>query len=335
MSAPLETRELRPPPLEGGGRPATITLGFRQWGRRNAAGDNTVLVCPALTGDSNLGQWWPGLLGPDRALDPQRDHIISIDVPGGSHASSGPGHLDTDGQPWGERFPMLTVRDVVSLQRNLLHELGIDRLRLVVGGSLGGMQALEWAVGQADQVDAAVVIAAAARQSAWARAWNHIQRLALASSDNLALARQIAMLSYRHWDNLNERFAPQDTDRTVASWLDHHGERLKQRFNSISYRHLTELMDSHDVGRDRGGVAQALGQCPVPALILGIESDLLYPPCDQQALAEHLPNATLRWLDAPQGHDAFLIEQRRVNALLLSFRRHLRNGQAQSLELRA
>jgi len=305
----------RPPPLADGLELGRLQIGYRTWGRLNRAGNNAVLVCPALTGNADVDQWWPGLLGPGKALDSEREFIICADVLGGCGLTSGP---PLDGS--NEAFPSVTVRAMVDVQRLLLDHLGVKTLRLVIGGSLGGMQALEWAVTHPDRVDAAVVIAAPARQTAWARAFNHIQRRALELDDSLDLARMVAMISYRHWDNLNPRFDPFDPDDPAGSWLDHHGRALTDRFDRNAYLRLAEAMDGHDVGRDRGGVTHALRATEVPTLLVGIRSDLLYPPAEMETIAAELVDAELTTLEAPQGHDAFLIEQDDLNRRLTEFR---------------
>ncbi|TVQ29356.1 MAG: homoserine O-acetyltransferase [Wenzhouxiangella sp.] len=323
MSDPVQLKHIeQPPPLAEGTRLDAIQVGFRSWGRLDEEGANAVLVCPALTGDSDLSSWWPELLGPGRALDPEKDFIVSVDVLGGSGQTTGPTHPGPDGQPWEGRFPSVTVRDMVLVQGLLLETLGVKRLKLVIGGSLGGMQALEWAVAPALPVAAAVAIAAPARQSAWARALNHIQRRALEHHDDLELARMVAMLSYRHWDNLDSRFAASDAlPHPAEQWLEHHGSALKARFDPVAYQRLMAAMDSHDIGRGRGDLNTLLANTPTPVQVIGINSDLLYPPRDQAELAEALPQARLDLLDVPQGHDAFLIEQAQVNDLVLDFRR--------------
>ncbi|MDZ7791049.1 MAG: alpha/beta fold hydrolase [Xanthomonadales bacterium] len=225
-------------------------------------------------------------------------------------------------RPWGQRFPEVSVRDTVMVQRLLIDALGIRRLKLVIGGSLGGMQVLEWAVGHPERVDSAVAIAAPARQTAWACALNHAQRRALSEHGDMDLARMIAMLSYRHWDNLDDRFGPESgSDRTAQGWLDHHGRALRERFDPVSYRRLMGAMDGHDIGRGRWGWRKALRSVDIRTLIVGIHSDLLYPPRDQQALARAMPRASTAWLEAPQGHDAFLIEQDRLDHIVSKFRR--------------
>ncbi len=305
-----------PPPLEGGGRLSRLKIAFRTWGRLDAGAGNAVLVCPALTGDRHVDRWWPGLLGPGRSLDPDADFVIAADVLGGCGGTSGP-----RSRPRGEGFPAVSVRDMVTAQRLLIDALGIARLKMVIGGSLGGMQALEWAVGHPERVASAVAIAAPARQSAWAAALNHAQRRALEMHGDLELARMIAMLSYRHWDNLDARFGTEaGSERTAQGWLDHHGRSLRERFDPICYRRLMDAMDGHDIGRGRWGWRQALRSIRARTLIVGITSDLLYPPRDQQALADALPQAELAWLDAPQGHDAFLIEHERLDRIVSRFR---------------
>ncbi|MEE4296427.1 MAG: homoserine O-acetyltransferase [Wenzhouxiangella sp.] len=304
-----------PPSLDGGLAIDGLQIGYRTWGQLNRAGNNAVLVCPALTGNADVDQWWSGLLGAGKALDPEREFIIAADVLGGCGLTSGSG-AHTGGDP----FPSVTVRAMVDAQRLLLDHLGIRTLRLVIGGSLGGMQALEWAVGHPERVDAAAVIAAPARQTAWARAFNHIQRRALELDDSLDLARMVAMISYRHWDNLNPRFDAADPDDPTGAWLDHHGRALTERFDRNAYLRLAEAMDTHDVGRGRGDTVQALRSTEVPTLLVGITTDLLYPPAELEAIAAEMPDAELEILEAPQGHDAFLIEQETLNELVTNFR---------------
>ena len=303
----------RPPPLGGRLVLERLQIGYRTWGRLNPNGSNAVLVCPALTGNADVDQWWPGLLGPGKALDPEREFIIAADVLGGCGSTSGP-------TLHGEDFPSVTVRAMVDAQRLLLDHLGVKTLRLVIGGSLGGMQALEWAVSHPERVDAAAVIAAPARQTAWARAFNHVQRRALELDDSLDLARMVAMISYRHWDNLNPRFDPADPADPTGNWLDFHGRALTERFDRHAYLRLAEAMDTHDVGLGRGDVTQALRATEVPTLLVGITTDLLYPPAEMEAIATEMRDAELAVLEAPQGHDAFLIEQEAVNRLVAGFR---------------
>jgi homoserine O-acetyltransferase/O-succinyltransferase len=200
------------------------------------------------------------------------------------------------------------------------------------------MQVLEWLVEHGDRVDAAVTIAAPARQTSWGRSLNHVQRRALDLHGYLELARMIAMLSYRYWDNLEHRFGSDtfETEPTethpAEAWLDHHGQALRQRFDPVSYRRLMSAMDGHDVGRGRGGWRQALEQANAPVQVIGIVSDLLYPPGEQERLARALPQARLDWLNSRHGHDAFLIDQAALNQRVVQFRKGLRGARPTTLQ---
>lgn len=329
----------RPFALECGELLADVRVAYRTWGRVSPGGDNAVLVCHALTGSADVDRWWPGVLGPGRALDPEHDLVICANVLGSCYGTTGP----TSSRPgatgvWGPDFPAITVRDMVRLQAALLDHLGVSRLRLVIGGSLGGMQALEWAVSSPQRVGAAVVIAAPARQSAWGIALSHAQRAAITAdprfchgryeedappSDGLAIARMVAMCSYRSWESLERRFGREgaaDGGFQVESYLRHHGRKLAERFDANSYITLTRAMDSHDVGRGRSGVAAALAATDVATLVVAIDSDVLFPPEEQWQLVEGMPSARLAWLASPHGHDAFLIESDELNRLVTKFR---------------
>ncbi len=325
----------QPLPLECGTQLHEVTLAYRSWGRLNAARDNAVLVCHALTGLADVDQWWPGLLGPGRALDPERDFILCSNVLGGCYGSTGPGDVNpVTGRRYGSTFPAVSVRDMVRAQACLLDEFGIARLALVIGGSLGGMQALEWAALYPGRVGSTVVIGCGVRQSPWAIAWSGAQRQAIFADPKwtggdyspsappaagLAAARAMAMLSYRHWREFEKRFGRLQRDDGVfeiESWLRHHGDKLTRRFDAASYVTLTRAMDTHDLTRDRNDLAAVTA----PALVVGIVSDLLYPLAEQQELAARLPNAELEVLDSPLGHDAFLIETDQLNQLVTGFR---------------
>jgi homoserine O-acetyltransferase len=319
--------------LESGTSLPSLALAYRTWGRLAPAADNAVVVCHALTGSADVDAWWPALLGPGRALDPERDFVVCVNVPGSCYGSTGPVTAAPDGTPWGARFPAFTVRDTVNAQRALLDHLGVRAVRLVLGGSLGGMQALEWALLDR-RVRSAAVIAAPARHEAWAIAWSDAQRRALVAdpawdSDRsavragLAAARAIAMISYRAPQSFAARFGRGVGERepfAVRDWLAHHGRALLERFDAASYAVLLDTMDAHDVGAGRGGVEAALGAVHVPVLVLGIDSDHLYPPREIEALASALPRGELAWLRSPHGHDAFLIEARDVEREVRAFR---------------
>jgi homoserine O-acetyltransferase len=339
FAAPARTLDLPGPfVLESGARLPGLRVAYRTWGELDEHGANAVLVCHALTGSPDVDSWWGDLLGPGRALDPEHDFVVCSNVLGGCYGTTGPTSLRPDGRPWGAAFPDVSVRDIVRVQADLLDALGVKRLRLVIGGSLGGMQVLEWALVFPERVQAIAPIAIAARHSAWAIALSETQRQAIAAdprwrgghypaedppSSGLAAARMVAMCSYRSRASLEARFGREragDGRYAVESWLHHHGRALVHRFDANTYVALTQAMDTHDVGRGRGGWREALATLRAPALVVSIDSDVLYPPVEQEELAAALPDARLVTLCSPHGHDAFLIEGEAVGTLVKDFR---------------
>jgi homoserine O-acetyltransferase len=330
--------------LESGGVLDDVRVAYRTWGRLNAARTNAVLVCHALTGNADADEWWAPLFGVDQSLDPSRDFIISSNILGSCYGTTGPASLDARGRRLGAAFPAITIRDIVSLQRLLLRHLGVRRLRLAIGGSLGGMQVLEWAASAPDVVEAIAPIATSGRHSAWAIALSEAQRQAIFSDPlwneggydedapparGLAVARMIAMSAYRSHASFEARFGrtAQDGSFAIESWLRHHGDALVQRFDANAYVALTRAMDSHDLGRERGGYEEALRRITQPALVVSIDSDVLYPPSEQEELAMLLPHATFETLHSIHGHDAFLIEMKDLNEVVRDFRaRQHRDG---------
>ena len=351
MSAPADgpTRSLAlggPFALESGDSLPEVTVGYRTWGRLGPGGDNAVLVCHALTGSADVDRWWGPLLGPGRALDPERDFVVCSNVLGSCYGTTGPTSLHPDGRGrWGGDFPAVTVRDIVRVQAALLDALGVRQVRLVIGGSLGGMQVLEWALLRPGRVEAIVPIAVSARHSAWCVALSEVQRQAIYADPRwrdgrypdgdgpeagLAVARQVAMCTYRSRASLEARFSrdqPQGGRFAVEGWLHHHGRALVDRFDAATYVTLTKAMDTHDVGRGRGGWKEALRAVRVPALVVSIDSDVLYPPVEQEELKAELPGGRLATLASPHGHDAFLIEGEAVNALVRGFRKDVESRQ--------
>jgi homoserine O-acetyltransferase/O-succinyltransferase len=331
--------------LESGARLPSVTVAYRTWGRLDPTGDNAVLVCHALTGSADVDRWWGGLLGPGRALDPDRDFVVCSNVLGGCYGTTGPTSPRPRGRGrWGADFPAVTVRDIVRVQGALLDALGVKRLRLAIGGSLGGMQSLEWALLFPERVLAIAPIAVSARHSAWCIGLSEAQRQAIYADPRwrdgyypvgngpetgLAVARQIAMCTYRSRASLESRFSRDDADGggfAVEGWLHHHGRALVERFDANTYVTLTRAMDTHDVGRGRGGWREALATVRAPALVLSIDTDVLYPPVEQEELAAALPAGRLVRLGSPHGHDAFLIEGEAVNALVSGFRKQVEKG---------
>jgi homoserine O-acetyltransferase len=332
--------------LELGGRLEHVAVAYEEYGRRDAAGDNTVLVCHALTGSAHaagVGErdgapgWWDALIGPGKAIDTDRLHVVSSNVLGSCYGTTGPTSLDpSTGRPYGTRFPRYTVRDMVTVQKRLLDRLGVSSLRAVVGGSMGGMQVLEWAAMYPEMVRSIVPIAIGARHSAWAIGLNEVARRAIVTDPawqggqyrldrqpaaGLGLARAIAMLSYRAPASIERKFGRSrcedgrvgadglvSASYQVASYLAYQGEKLVRRFDANTYIYLTLAMDDHDVGAGRGGTEAVLSRLTMPALVIGIDSDVLYPESEVRDLAAALPNAEYARIRSPHGHDAFLIE---------------------------
>ncbi|GAA1697355.1 homoserine O-acetyltransferase [Fodinicola feengrottensis] len=340
--------------LESGDVLPDFRLAYETWGTLAPDRTNAVLVLHALTGDSHVAGeagpghptvgWWDGLIGPGRALDPERFFVIAPNVLGGCQGSTGPASMGPDGKAWGSRFPALTVRDQVAAEAALADALGIDNWAAVLGGSMGGMRALEWAVTLPDRVAAALVLAAPARTSAEQIAWSWPQLCAIEEDPGwhggdyhqlpdgegphrgLGVARRIAHITYRSEPELQARFDrryqqgenPRDGGRfAVESYLDHHAAKLVRRFDAASYVTLTRTMNSHDVGRGRGGVEAALGRVTARMLVAGVDSDRLYPLAQQAEIAEGVPTADkLRVISSPYGHDAFLIEIDQIGVLV-------------------
>ena len=321
-------------PLEGGGTLHDVTVEVRTWGRHRP---NATLVCHALTGDANADDWWAGLFGPGRTLDTARRYVVAMNVLGGCAGTTGPTSADpVTGAPYGETFPEVTIRDMVEIQHRVLERLGVETLDLVIGGSMGGMQVLEWAILHPDMVDAIVPIAVGATQSAWAVGVSEAQRHAIVTdprfagggyptddppSDGLATARMIAMWSYRSPASFDRRFGrAEDGDGfAVQSWLQHHGDALVRRFDANTYLRLIGAMDSHDVGRARGPREAILRRITARTLAVGITSDVLYPVSEVRELAAAIPGARYAALDSPHGHDSFLIDVEALDELVVGF----------------
>ncbi|WP_329182232.1 homoserine O-acetyltransferase MetX [Streptomyces sp. NBC_01477] len=343
-----------PLPLEAGGELPGVRLSYETWGRPAPDGSNAVLVAHALTGDSHVAGpkepghptagWWDGLVGPGRALDTDRFFVVAPNVLGGCQGSTGPSSYAPGGRRWGGAFPFLTQRDQVAAEASLADALGIGRWAAVVGGSMGGMRALEWAVSRPERVGALLLLASPAAASAEQIGWAAVQLHAIRSDPNwrggdyhdagpgggpaagLGLARRLAHVTYRSEAELSARFgrAAQGAEHpwrggryAVESYLDHHAETLVRRFDAASYVVLTEAMNAHDVGRGRGGTPAALRRVTAPALVAGVDSDRLYPLHQQAELAAGIPGADrLRVVESPYGHDGFLIEVEQVAALV-------------------
>jgi homoserine O-acetyltransferase/O-succinyltransferase len=338
--------------LEGGGRLAPVTVAYETWGDLDASRSNAILVLHALTGDSHatgpagpghgLAGWWDGLIGPGAPIDSDRYFVVCPNVLGSCQGTTGPASEAPDGAFYGSRFPVITIRDQVAVEVALADSLGIQTWAAVVGGSMGGMRVLEWCIGQPDRVARAVVLAVGAAASANQIALSALQVRAIRSDpafrggdyyrsaarpiDGLSIARGIGQYSYRTEAEFDERFgrAPQDEEDplkggrySIESYLQHHGEKLAQRFDPNSYILLSEAMNHHDVGRGRGGIAQALRRVTAEVTLAGIASDRLYPLWQQEDLARQMPTRPdVHVIESAFGHDGFLLEIGQVGEVM-------------------
>ena len=349
--------------LECGARLAPVEVAYETWGTLNAPGDNAILVCHALTGDAHaagryaedarLG-WWDPLIGPGRAFDTRRYFVVCANILGGCQGTTGPAATNpATGRPYGSAFPTVTVRDMVRVQYALLRRLGVRRLAAVAGGSLGGMQTLEWLVMYPNFVAAAIPIAASLAHTPQGIAYNLIGREAImrdpawqggdyyasgrAPEQGLALARMIGMITYQSDESMRRKFGrarvephPDAAYRPanrfqVESYLHYQGESLVRRFDANSYLVLSRAMDLHDVGEGRGGLAAALARSHPASrtLVIGIDSDILFPTHLQRDTAARLQAlgrpVTYAQIHSPWGHDAFLIDYDQLTAQITAF----------------
>jgi len=337
--------------LELGGRLDRVRVAFESWGTLDRTASNAVLVLHALTGDSHVvgdagpghptPGWWDGLIGPGAAIDTRRWFVVAPNILGGCQGTTGPSSLAPDGRPYGSRFPRITVGDQVAVERRLADALGIRRWASVVGGSMGGMRALEWVTGSPERVASGLVLAVGAVASGDQIGTQSTQNLAITSDESwsggdyhdagpgggpwrgLGVARRIAHLTYRSDLELDERFGnePQDDEDplsggrfAVESYLEHQSAKLAHRFDAGSYVALTDAMSTWDLGRGRGGVDAALASIRVPLVVGGIDTDRLYPVHQQERIAALAPGCVdgLRVVPSLFGHDGFLVERDRV-----------------------
>jgi len=347
--------------LESGEVLNQAVLAYETWGKLNETKTNAILILHALTGDSHTSGasgaghqtagWWNGLIGPGLAIDTEKHFVVTPNVLGGCQGSTGPSSLNPQGQEYGSKFPQLTIRDQSSAFDILSQQLEIDSWHGVIGGSMAGMHALEMAITNPEKVKNLAILAAPPFTTADQIALNTVQLEAIRSDANfadghyyeakpgfgphrgLALARRMALLNYRSPKELNERFGrawqsqvsplSKSGKFAVESYLDFHGNKFVRRFDANSYITLVNAMNSHDVGRDRGSVEEALALITAPTLVIGVDSDRLFPVSGQQLIADHVSGPVhgggLQLISSEFGHDGFLIEIEEVGKLLSDF----------------
>jgi homoserine O-acetyltransferase len=326
----------RPFQLENGATLPEATIAYRTYGTLAEDGGNVIWVFHALTANAAVEEWWSDLFGPGRLLDPERYFIVCANMLGSCYGSTNARSINPQTEePYGKGFPLVTIRDMVHAHQELQAHLGIRKVQLGIGGSMGGQQVLEWAIMDQDLFVNICILASNAKHSPWGIAFNEAQRMAIAADPTLyeeredagaaglAAARAIAMLSYRNYRTYqgtqSETSEEKYDDFLASSYQRYQGKKLVDRFDVLSYLTLSKAMDSHNVGRNRAGVEEALKLIKAKALVIGIHSDVLFPVEEQVQIAAHIPQAQLELIDSTYGHDGFLIEYAEIERLARPF----------------
>ncbi|MDE6382319.1 MAG: homoserine O-acetyltransferase, partial [Muribaculaceae bacterium] len=314
----------RPFRLESGETLDRLEIAYHTYGRLNADRSNAVWVCHALTADSDVAGWWPHTVEAGRFLDPDRWFVVCANIIGSHYGTTGPlSENRATGKPYYNDFPLVTIRDMARAHSLLADHLGLGRIHALVGSSVGGFQALEWIAEEPDRFDRLILIATDAKASPWTIAIDETQRMAIladktygepspdAGRAGLAAARAIGLLSYRGGSGYNAsqqdhaRYAPGDEHR-ACTYQRYQGEKLCRRFNAYSYMSILNSFDTHDIGRERGGVKAALSRVRTDAIVIGISSDIIFTPAEMKELASVIPGARYEEIDSRFGHDGFL-----------------------------
>jgi homoserine O-acetyltransferase len=323
--------------LENGEVLPGLTIAYHSYGKLNEAKDNVAWVCHALTANSDVFDWWPGVVGENCVINPKDHFIICVNIIGSCYGSSGPLTIDSEnGQPYYSSFPVVTIRDMINAFILVRKNLGIEKIKLLMGGSMGGYQVLEWCLMEPDVIQNSFVITTSAAESAWGIAIHTAQRLAIeadqtwkdrsadAGKNGIKAARGIGMLTYRNYKIFHQKQSDPDFSKTdnykASSYILHQGNKLSDRFNAQSYWLLTKSMDSHNIARGRfDTLEKALKEIHQPMLVIGIDSDILCPVPEQSFLAEHILNSTLQVISSDYGHDGFLVEAETISRHLFEW----------------
>jgi homoserine O-acetyltransferase len=313
-----------------------LEISYHTYGKLNNDGDNVIWVCHALTANSDVEAWWPGMVGEGLLFDPGKYFIVCANVLGSCYGTTGPASMNPEsGKPWGRDFPLITVRDLVNVHEILRNHLGIRKIHTILGASIGGYQALEYAIMFPDLIQRLILMASGSKQTPWALAFSESMRLAMEADQTfmandpeggkkgLKAARSIALISYRTVAAYNETQKETDDEKLssfkAASYQAYQGDKLVKRFNPYSYWTLTCLSDTHNIGRGRGGVINALKTIRAEVLCVGIKSDILFPTDEQKLIAANTANAQYIEIDSFYGHDGFLIETVKVTDVVRKF----------------
>jgi homoserine O-acetyltransferase/O-succinyltransferase len=312
-----------------------LNITYHTYGTFDPDKSKVIWVCHALTGNSDVFEWWEGLFGEDQLFNPKDYFIVCANVLGSSYGTTGPSSSSGDGSLYLYDFPLITPRDMARAHEILRVYLGVTSIETLIGASLGGQQALEWSIEQTDIIENLILIATNARHSAYGIAFNESQRLAIYgdptygkgfvddAKNGLAVARSIAMISYRSYmgyekTQTNEGYETVDHFK-ASSYQSYQGEKLANRFNAYSYITLSKAMDSHNVGRGRASIEEALGKITARTLVVGIDSDGLFPVSEQLFLKKHIPSSEFVTISSDFGHDGFLVENGKLNKIISDF----------------
>jgi len=327
-------RHEQPFTLEGGKTLNGISIAYHTYGEMNDDQSNVVWICHHLTANSDASLWWGGVVGQGAIFDPAKYFIVCANILGSCYGTTGPLSDNPEtGQPYYTSFPQVTIRDMVKAHILLRRHLGINKINLMIGGSMGGYQALEWAIMEEDIIDNLVLLSTSATESAWGIAVHTSQRMAIeadctwqensadAGKKGLKAARAIGLISYRNHGILVKKQTDPDKEKTdgykASSYMEYQGEKLVGRFNTHSYYILTKAMDSHHIARGRKGTtAEILSNINQRTLVLGIHSDILCPLAEQEFLSKNIPDSRLIAIDSAYGHDGFMVEAELISKYL-------------------
>ena len=326
--------------LESGQILPEVTIAYHSYGKLNAAKDNVIWVCHALTANSDAQEWWPGMIGKNLLFDTQKYFIVCANILGSCYGSTGPLSINPNtGQLYYHSFPFITIRDMVKAHMLLRMHLGINKIHLLTGGSIGGYQALEWAIMEKEAVKNLLLLTTSAAESAWGIAVHTAQRLAIEADNTwqefhpdagikgMKAARAIGMLTYRNYEILVHTQRDEDVNKLdnfkASSYINYQGEKLTKRFNAYTYWMLTKAMDSHNIARGRAkNLETVLRTILHKTLIIGINSDILCPVEEQMFIAENMPNASYFEISSAYGHDGFLVETKKITEHASSWLAH-------------
>lgn len=325
--------------LESGTRIEDLTIAYHTFGRLNDKRDNVVWVCHALTANSDVADWWPHTVEKDCFLDPERWFVVCANILGSHYGTTGPLSINpVTGEPYYNDFPTITIRDMTAAHRILADALGIEHINTLVGSSVGGFQAVEWAVEQPERFSRLILLATDAKASPWSIAIDETQRMAItadssygekradAARNGLAAARAIGLLTYRGPEGYNATQQDAGSDDSLppathraCTYQQYQGEKLCRRYNAYSYVKILDAFDTHDVGRGRGGLDNALGRISAQTIVIGITTDIIFPDSDMRRLASRIKNSSYSVITSPFGHDGFLVEHEQLNRILCRF----------------